>query len=99
MTRFARRAAMAGVAALYLAAAGCASKGGPASTPAPGVVDTTTFSPDLAVDLKQFTRVTLGLYYFDAKSGRAPVAAGGRKATIRYAAYLPSGALVEGQNQ
>jgi hypothetical protein len=99
MTRFARRAAMAGAAALSLAAAGCASKGGPASTPSPAVIDTTTFAPDLAVDLRQFTRVTLGMYYFDAKIGTGPVAAEGRKATIRYAAYLPSGALVEGQNQ
>jgi FKBP-type peptidyl-prolyl cis-trans isomerase len=99
MTRVARRAGMAGAAALLLAAAACASAGGPAPAASPGLVDTTSFAPDLAVDLKQFTRATSGMYYFDAVKGTGTVAAEGRKATIRYSAYLPSGALVDAQRQ
>jgi FKBP-type peptidyl-prolyl cis-trans isomerase FkpA len=99
MTRLARRAAMAGAVALAVAGAACSASKGAPPAPSPAVVDTTTFAPDLAVDLRQFTRLSSGMYYLDTKKGTGPVAADGRKATIRYAAYLPSGALVDGQNQ
>jgi FKBP-type peptidyl-prolyl cis-trans isomerase FkpA len=98
--RFSRggRAAMAGAAALWMVAAGCASKGGPAPAASPAI-DSTTFAADLAVDLKQFTRMTSGLYFLDAVKGTGVVAAEGRKATFRYAAFLPNGSLVESQRQ
>lgn len=99
MKRVARRAAMAGAAALLFAAAACASSGGPSPAASPAVVDTTTFAPDLAVDLKQFTRMASGMYYFDAVKGNGTVAADGRKVTIRYSVYLPTGSLVDAQRQ
>ena len=99
MIPVARRAAMAGAATLWIAAAGCASKGGPAPAASPAAVDSTTFAPDLAVDLKQFTRMTSGMYFLDAVKGTGVVAAEGRKATFRYAAFLPNGTLVESQRQ
>ena len=101
MTPVARRAVVAGATALWAAVAGCASTGGPAQ-PAPAQaasIDSTTFAPDLAVDLKQFTRLTSGMYFLDAVKGTGVVAAEGRKATFRYAAFLPSGTVVESQRQ
>jgi FKBP-type peptidyl-prolyl cis-trans isomerase len=81
-----------------LAACG-GSAAAPGSTPSPAALDTTTFSPDLAVDLKAFTRLPSGMYIFDAVKGNGVVAAEGRKVTFRYSAYLPNGSLVESQRQ
>ena len=61
--------------------------------------DSTKFAPDLAVDLKSFTRLPSGMYIFDAVKGNGVVAAEGRKVSFRYSAYLPSGTLVETQAQ
>ena len=72
-----------------------------ATTPAPAAVpfDSTTFAPDLAVDLKAFTRLPSGMYVFDAKKGNGVVAAEGKKVTFSYLAYLPDGNLVDSQRQ
>lgn len=75
------------------------SAAAPGSTPSPAALDTTTFAPDLAVDLKAFTRLPSGMYIFDAVKGNGIVAAEGRKVTFRYSAYLPNGSLVESQRQ
>src|SRR5262245_51614171 len=98
MFRVARRAALAGAAALLWVVAGCASQGAPARVAPVSVVDSTTFAPDLGVDLKQFTRLSSGVYYLDQAKGSAGLTANvGRKVTFRYLVYLPNGQLVEGQ--
>lgn len=89
---------LASVLLATLAACG-GSAAAPGSTPSPAALDTTTFSPDLAVDLKAFTRLPSGMYIFDAVKGNGVVAAEGRKVTFRYSAYLPNGSLVESQRQ
>ena len=90
-----------GLASVFLMAlAACGGSGtAPSSTPAPASLDSTTFAPDLAVDLKAFTRLPSGMYIFDAVKGNGVVAAEGRKVTFRYSAYLPDGSLVESQSQ
>jgi FKBP-type peptidyl-prolyl cis-trans isomerase FkpA len=65
----------------------------------PVALDATTFAPDLAVDLKTFTRLPSGMYVFDVVKGGGVVAAEGRKVSFRYSAYLPNGTLVESQRQ
>jgi peptidylprolyl isomerase len=99
MRRVAGRAVMAGAAALTLGVAACASKAGPASVVAPAAIESTTFAPELAVDLRQFSKLTSGMYFYDAVKGNGVVAAEGRKVTFRYAAYLPNGSVVEHQRQ
>lgn len=89
---------LASVLIATLAACG-GSAAGPGGTPSPAALDTTTFAPDLAVDLKAFTRLPSGMYIFDAVKGNGVVAAEGRKVTFRYSAYLPNGSLVESQRQ
>ena len=89
---------VAGVVVMTLAACG-GSGSAPASTPAPVAFDSTKFAPDLAVDLRSFTRLPSGMYIFDTRKGTGLVAAEGRKATFRYSAYLPDGSLVETQQQ
>jgi FKBP-type peptidyl-prolyl cis-trans isomerase len=96
---------LASVFVLTLAACG-GSGSAPATTPSPGSsrpesggLEATTFAPDLAVDLKAFTRLPSGMYIFDAVKGTGVVAAEGRKVTFRYSAYLPDGTLVETQRQ
>ena len=96
MRRFARRSFLAGVLGLALPAAGCASKGAPAWAAAPPI-DSTTFSSDLAIDLRQFTKHNAGVYTHDVIRGNGTVAAEGRKVTFRYAAFLPDGTPVETQ--
>jgi FKBP-type peptidyl-prolyl cis-trans isomerase FkpA len=80
-----------------LAAAGCASQGAPAPVAPASVIDSTTFAPDLAVDLRRFSKNTAGMYLFDVTTGSGVVASEGRKVTFRYAAFLPNGAAVETQ--
>jgi peptidylprolyl isomerase len=99
MRRVVRGAASAGAAALTFALAGCAPKAAPAAGASPATIEATTFAPDLAIDLKQFTRLNSGLYVDDVVEGKGVVAAEGRKATFRYAAYLPDGTVVESQRQ
>lgn len=89
---------LASVLIATLAACG-GSAAAPGSTPSPTALDTTTFAPDLAVDLEAFTRLPSGMYIFDAVKGNGVVAAEGRKVTFRYSAYLPNGSLVESQRQ
>jgi FKBP-type peptidyl-prolyl cis-trans isomerase FkpA len=85
---------------LIVTLAACGGSGtAPATTPAPVPFDSTTFAPDLAVDLEAFTRLSSGMYIFDAVRGSGAVAAEGRKVTFRYSAYLPNGTLVETQRQ
>jgi FKBP-type peptidyl-prolyl cis-trans isomerase len=89
---------LASVLIVTLAACG-GSGAAPGTTPAPVPFDSTTFAPDLAVDLKAFTRLSSGMYIFDAVKGNGVVAAEGRKVTFRYSAYLANGSLVETQRQ
>jgi FKBP-type peptidyl-prolyl cis-trans isomerase FkpA len=96
MRRFARRSFVAAIAATALTAAGCASKGAPARVAAPAI-DSAAFSPDLAIDLRQFTKSSAGIYSNDVIKGSGPVAAEGRKVTFRYAAFLVDGTAVETQ--
>ena len=96
------RAAVRGLASVLvsaLAACAGASSGSGASSPGPASFDSTRFAPDLAVDLKSFTRLPSGMYIFDAVKGTGVVAAEGRKVTFRYSAFLPDGSLVESQRQ
>lgn len=97
MRRLARRLVPAGVAIAALAAAGCASQNAPARVASPAVIDSTTFAAALGVDLGQFTKTTAGMYFQDVVRGQGVVASEGRKATFRYAAFLPDGTPVETQ--
>jgi FKBP-type peptidyl-prolyl cis-trans isomerase len=99
MRRVARRAFMAGAAALTLGVGGCGAKAGPAGASTPATIESTAFAPDLAVDLQQFSKLVSGMYFYDAVKGNGVVAAEGRKVTFRYAAYLPNGSVVEQQRQ
>jgi FKBP-type peptidyl-prolyl cis-trans isomerase FkpA len=89
---------VAGVAVMTLAACG-GSGSAPATSSQPVAFDSTKFAPDLAVDLRSFTRLPSGMYIFDTKKGTGVVAAEGRKATFRYSAFLPDGTPVESQRQ
>jgi FKBP-type peptidyl-prolyl cis-trans isomerase FkpA len=94
---------LASVLMMALAACGAAGTAG-TTTPVPSAerpvaLDSTVFAPDLAVDLKSFTRLPSGMYIFDAVKGTGVVAAEGRKVSFRYSAYLPNGSLVETQRQ
>lgn len=83
-----------------MALAACGGPGAsPGATPVAVPFDSITFAPDLAVDLKAFTRLPSGMYIFDAVKGTGVVAAEGRKVTFRYSAFLPDGTLVESQRQ
>lgn len=95
MTRLSVRG-LASVAVLTLAACG-GSGSAPATSPSPVPFDSTQFAPDLAVDLKSFTRLSSGMYVFDAVKGNGIVAAEGKKVTFKYQAFLPDGSLVEAQ--
>jgi FKBP-type peptidyl-prolyl cis-trans isomerase len=92
---------LASVLLATLAACGGSGAGAPGNPPRPEAApfDSTTFAPDLAVDLKAFTRLPSGMYIFDAVKGTGVVAAEGRKVTFRYSAFLPNGSLVESQRQ
>jgi FKBP-type peptidyl-prolyl cis-trans isomerase len=96
--RVVRGAAVLGAAALTLAFTGCAPKSA-ATGATPSTIESTTYAPDLAIDLRQFTRLNSGMYIDDVIEGKGVVAAEGRKATFRYAAYLPDGTVVESQRQ
>jgi FKBP-type peptidyl-prolyl cis-trans isomerase FkpA len=104
MTRGVMVRGLASVLVMALAACG-GSSAAPATMPAPGAadrpvsLDSTTFAPDLAVDLKAFTRLPSGMYIFDAVKGNGVVAAEGRRITFRYSAFLADGSLVESQRQ
>ena len=87
---------LASVVVLTLAACGGAGSS-PATAPQPVAFDSTKFAPDLAVDLRSFTRLPSGMYIFDAVKGNGIVAAEGRKITFKYQAFLPDGSLVEAQ--
>jgi FKBP-type peptidyl-prolyl cis-trans isomerase len=91
-----RGCGLASVVVLTLAACGGSGSGG-GTTPKPVPLDSTVFAPDLAVDLKAFTRLPSGMYIFDAVKGSGIVAAEGRKVTFKYQAFLPDGTLVEAQ--
>jgi len=95
------RLGVRGLASVLLGTlAACGGSGSAAATtPAPVPFDSTRFAPDLAVDLKAFTRLPSGMYIFDAVKGNGIVAAEGRKVTFRYSAFLPDGSLVESQRQ
>lgn len=68
------------------------------ATPAPSIA-TTAFAPNLAIDLRSFTRNVSGLYFLDVQRGNGPVAADRRKAVIRYVVYLPDATLADVQQQ
>ena len=92
--------ALRGLAGVLLATlAACGGAGSSAASPAPVSFDSTRFAPDLAVDLKSFTRLPSGMYIFDAVKGNGVVASEGRKVTFRYSVFLPDGSLVETQRQ
>ena len=99
MRRLARRWVPAGVALATLAAAGCATQGAPTRVASPAIIDSTTFATALAIDLRQFTKTTSGMYFTDVVRGTGVVAADGRKVTFRYAAFLPDGTPVEVQRE
>jgi FKBP-type peptidyl-prolyl cis-trans isomerase len=99
-----RRNARGLASVLVTALAACGGSGSASTAPTPSTaapvgLDSTTFAPDLAVDLKSFTRLPSGMYIFDAVKGNGVVAAEGRKVTFRYSAFLPNGSLVDAQRQ
>lgn len=99
MRRSARRVITASITGtvMLVASSGCrTSAASGAATPAQRIA-TTAFAPDLAIDLRSFTKTTSGLYFIEAIRGNGVVAAENRKVTFRYAAFLPDGRLVESQ--
>jgi FKBP-type peptidyl-prolyl cis-trans isomerase len=95
MRRVLRRMCLAGVASVATLV-GCAGSSAAGAAPAP-VIETTTFAPELAIDLRSFTKNVSGLYYLEAIRGTGVVASEGRKVTFRYSASTPDGQIVESQ--
>jgi FKBP-type peptidyl-prolyl cis-trans isomerase FkpA len=90
-----RRMPMTSVATAAMLVA-CGGK--PASPAAPAAsIETTEFAASLGIEPREFTQTTSGMFYADGKRGTGVVAAEGRKATIRYVVWLPSGAEIDAQ--
>lgn len=83
---------------LVACSGGQSSPASRAATPAQNIA-TTAFAPDLAIDLRSFTKTMSGLYFLEVMRGGGVVAAEHRKVMFRYVAYLPDGQLVESQRQ
>jgi FKBP-type peptidyl-prolyl cis-trans isomerase len=93
--RDARRWMTASVTSVVmLVACGGGGKSPASATPAQNIA-TTRFAPELAIDLRSFTKAVSGLYFIDVSRGPGVVATDGRKVIFRYAAFLPDGTLVD----
>jgi len=71
--------------------ASSASSGAAVSSLPDGVIEHTTFSPSLDINLSKMLRRNSGLYVQDLAVGTGSVAAQARTAVVRYAGYLPDG--------
>jgi peptidylprolyl isomerase len=89
--------------ALPIAFAACLGSSDNSSTgpepyvPAAGAtIETTTFAPELAVNLATSTRTATGVYYRELQAGTdTTTAAVGRSASVRYIGAFPNGAVFD----
>lgn len=61
-------------------------------------VEETTFNPVLGVDLAAMTKLESGLYYRDLVVGTGTEATTGKKISVRYAGFLPTGEQFDATN-
>ncbi|HTR78203.1 MAG TPA: FKBP-type peptidyl-prolyl cis-trans isomerase [Gemmatimonadaceae bacterium] len=69
---------------------------GASPLPSAASIESTTFAPELQIDLGQSTRTKSGAYYRDLVKGTGAVAGLGDHLRVRYEARLPDGRLVNG---
>ena len=83
------------LAALPLAAA-CGSDPIATTLPPEARIDTTTFAPSLGINLAEFTRMDVGVYYKDlvVGTGDSTVAAG-KTVSAHYIGWLPNGTIFD----
>ena len=86
-----RRVARPGIAALALAI-GCATAGQRVSAS----VETTSFAPEMGINLSEMTRLPSGVYIKDLTVGTGTVAAREMDITVRYVAFLTNGRQANG---
>ncbi len=61
-------------------------------------IEETTFNPVLGVDLAAMTKMESGLYYRDLVVGTGAEATTGKKISVRYAGFLPTGEQFDATN-
>ena len=93
--------------ALPIAFAACLGSDNNSSTTGPepyvpvagATIETTTFAPELNVNLATSTRTATGVYYRDLQSGTGTdttTAVAGRSASVRYIGAFPNGVVFDG---
>jgi FKBP-type peptidyl-prolyl cis-trans isomerase FkpA len=79
-----------GLIAAGLLAAACASGGSGAAGSAPTAVQPPAVAPSLGIDLAEFTRTPLGLYWKDARVGEGAEARVNSRVSVAYRGMLAS---------
>jgi FKBP-type peptidyl-prolyl cis-trans isomerase len=77
---------------LLLLGPGCArEKPAPSNQPEGSTIETTSFAPELQVDLPGSTKSASGLYYRDIDPGTGPAVAPGQQVSVFYTGWLVNG--------
>jgi FKBP-type peptidyl-prolyl cis-trans isomerase FkpA len=77
---------------LLLLGPGCArEKPAPSNQLEESTIESTTFAPELQVDLAASTKSASGLYYRDMDPGSGPVVAPGQQVSVFYTGWLANG--------
>jgi peptidylprolyl isomerase len=77
---------------LLLVSPGCArEKPAPSNPPEASSIESTSFAPELQVDLPASTKSPSGLYYRDIDPGSGPAIAPGRQVSVFYTGWLANG--------
>jgi hypothetical protein len=99
MSRAARRTVNVTGAALCAALIACGGGSAPQTAPTPAAlpIDSVAFAPSLGIDLRLFTKLRSGAWYFDALRGSGAIADVGQVLTMKYVASLPNGTVVDAQ--
>jgi hypothetical protein len=80
----------------FFVLAACAGGGGsasPAASPSPSAGP--QLAPGLGIDLAEYTRTPMGLYYKDLKEGEGKAAVANSRVVVAYRGYLASGVPID----
>jgi FKBP-type peptidyl-prolyl cis-trans isomerase len=77
---------------LLLLGTGCArGKPAPSNPPEASSIESTSFAPELEVNLDASTKSAAGLYYRDIEPGSGPAVAAGQQVSVFYTGWLANG--------
>jgi len=81
---------------LLLLGTGCArEKPAPATQAEASTIESTSFAPELQVDLPGSTKTASGLYYRDIAPGSGPPVTAGQQVSVFYTGWLANGGLFD----